>query len=280
MGWISNYIDSKKSAYISKYYGALENPHGGPIGYMGVDVGEEYIVTIHVNSPPLHVESGVRTAQTVRREIIIRTVLQEKFEMSTEAQWAPMTAATLVTSLGKDPLALLGRSNVNRWVTRRIWHGTTPIDFTLNLRFEAEYDAAREVLMPCQELHRICLPYTGQKILGNWFLSPPGPAPIQWWAPKGEGEGRGEIITVSIGNFIQIHKAVVKDVKISFNPKFQVGGLPISANVSIHFQTFEIQTKESLDTEVYMRSGSPSVESVEPSNVPSFANANSTCLRR
>lgn len=253
---------AQRQTRLAREYKSAENPHGGPIGYMGHDVGEEYIVTIYINSPPLYVRGGIKTANKNRREVIVRTVMQEKFEMSTEAQWSPMTAATLITRFGREALSVFNRSNVNRWVTRRIWQGTSPLDFTLNLRFEAEYDAEREVLMPCQELHRITLPFTGQKKLGSWFLSPPGPAPVQWWET-------GEIIDVTIGNFLQIQKAVVKDVRISFNPKFQVGGTPLSANVNIHFQTFEIQTKESLDTEVYIKSGASSVNSVQTSTVPS-----------
>ena len=233
--------DDAKHNYIVKNYGRTEDPYAGPIGYMQEDVGEEYIILIHDDSPMLYQGGGVRTSTKKRREVLIRTVMQEKFEMSTKSEWRPMTAATLLTRLGIEPTAWFGRTPLNRWVTRRVWTGTTPLQFSLNLKFIAENDAEREVLLPCQELQRMCLPYRGEKVKGDWFLSPPGPSMIQWWAP--EHSGRGEIITITIGSLLQIQKCVVHDVKVTYPPAFIAGGLPKWAAVNITFETFEIQTK-------------------------------------
>jgi hypothetical protein len=123
------------------------------------------------------------------------------------------------------------------------------MNFVLNLKFCAEFDTEREVLLPCKELHRMNLPYRGEKKFGDWFLSPPGPAPIQFWTP-GE-KGRGEIITIDIGGLVRIKNCVVKNSKVKYINRYEAGGGPLEAVVSIHFQTFEIITKEALDTEVY-----------------------------
>jgi len=268
------YKDSK-SKYISKHYSITEDPYGGPIGYLKEDVGEEYVITIHDDSPQLYQGGGVRTSTKKRREIFIRTLMQEKFEMGTKSEWRPMTAATLLTRLGIEPTAWFGRTPLNRWVTRRVWTGTTPLQFSLNLKFIAEDDAEREVLLPCQELQRMCLPYRGEKIKGDWFLSPPGPSMIQWWTP--EGGGRGEIITITIGALLQIKKCVVHDVKVIYPPAFLAGGLPMYANVNITFETYEIQTKESLNTEVYLKGGRPEIASVQSQRPSSSSITSPSC---
>lgn len=227
-----------------------EDIYGGPIGYTKRDVAREYIVTIIDNRPRLKDKVGVRTKQsTQRQKVTIRALLQEKFEMATESDWSPLTAATIVTRFGSEAAALVQRSLVSRWLSRRIWRGTTPIDFTLNLKFEAERDPLREVKLPCIELQRLNLPYVGLKTAGEMFLSPPGPAPIQLGTP--EDKGMGEIINITIGGLVYIKRCVVKRVNVVYHPRFGIGGLPMGADVSINFQTFEIMTKESLDTGVY-----------------------------
>jgi hypothetical protein len=228
------------------------------LGYQGQDVGSEYVITIVNLRPWLKGEKdrlGVKTKKPHSSPIVIRALLQEKIDMSTQSDWAPLTAASVVTSFASEIAALGGRTLVNRWISRRIWRGTSPIEFTLNLRFEAENDAMREVLMPCKELQRMALPFTGDKILGEFFLSPPGPSPIQWGAKADDvalgTSGRGEIIDVKIGNLLYIRRCVVKRINVSYFPRFEVGGNPLGAVVSVNFETFEISTKETLDTEVY-----------------------------
>lgn len=233
-------------------YISAEDVYSGPIGYMGRAVGPEYIITITDNRPRLHqATAAVRSRLNAKRQkVVIRALLQEQFDMTTEANWAPFSAASFVSGFTNELSQLItGRAMVNRWLTRRIWRGSSPLDFTLNMRFEAEDNTSREVLAPCKELHRMCLPYRGEKAMGQFFLSPPGPSPFTHWARK--GESIGEIIDISIGGLVYIKRCVVKSVKVSFFNRFEIGGNPVGANVQINFQTFEIQTKESIDTEVY-----------------------------
>ncbi len=243
-------LREKYSAEATRRFDQAEDVYGGPIGYTKRDVAREYIVTIVDNRPRLQNKIGVRTKQsTQRQKVIIRALLQEKFEMATESDWAPLTAATIVTRMGAETAALFQRSLVSRWLSRRIWRGTSPIDFTLKLRFEAESDALREVKLPCVELQRLNLPYVGNKVAGEYFLSPPGPAPIQLGTP--DDKGFGEIINITIGGLVYIKRCVVKRVAVTYHDRFEIGGLPMGADVLINFQTYEIMTKESLDSGVY-----------------------------
>lgn len=230
----------------------------GPLGYLGKDVGEEYIVTITDNRPELYTPTGVSRRKTMAQPVVIKALLQEKISLTTEAEWSPLTAASIVRDVGREVGGWLGRSLVSKFLTRRIWRGTSPLDFTLNLRFEAETDAQREVLSPCKELHRMVLPYRGSKALGAQFLSPPGPyigdyakGGESFWNNPSSTFGRGEIIDIQIGGLMLIKRVIVKKVTVEYHPRFAKGGAPMGANVSINFQTFEILTKESLDSEVY-----------------------------
>lgn len=253
--------------------------YSGALGYQGRDVGEEYIITITDLRPRLNNDprTGVNGKKTYAPPILIRALLQEKIDLATESDWAPLSAASVVSRFSSEIAALGGRSLTNKWISRRIWRGTTPIDFTLNLRFEAEFDAVREVLMPCRELHRMALPMVGEKTKGEWFLSPPGPSPIQWGEKANASGlsgvmgkiGSGEIIDIRIGKFLTIRRCIVKRISVTYFPRFEAGGNPLGALVQVNFQTFEIITKESLDSEVYndTRSNLITVVSPEASNI-------------
>lgn len=244
---------------------------GGVLGYQGKDVGEEYIVKIRDKRPWLKDEQqkkGVKSKSPSAPPIVIRALLQEKIDMGTESTWRPLTAASVVTGLASEISALVGRTFANRWISRRVWDGTSPLKFTLNLRFEAENDPIREVLLPCRELQRMCLPFVGDKVLGEYFLSPPGPLMFNWSAALGIEAlpGGGEEIDVRIGNLLWIRKCVVQEVIISFAKKFDKDGNPLEASVSMKFETYEIQTKESLDKDVYYRTSvASSVKTTEGS---------------
>ena len=236
---------------------------GGVLGYQGKDVGEEYIIKIRDTRPWLQNEQeqkGVKSKSPNAPPTVIRAILQEKVEMGTESTWRPMTAASVINTLSREAAALAGRTFANRWLSRRVWDGTSPLKFTLNLRFEAENDPIREVLLPCRELQRMCLPFVGEKVLGEFFLSPPGPLMFNWAGSLGMEvlPGGGEIIDIRIGNLLWVRKCVVHEAMISFAKKFDTNGNPLEAFASMKFETYEIQTKESLDSNVYYRTSASS----------------------
>ncbi|MHA1690373.1 MAG: hypothetical protein ACTSU7_01920, partial [Candidatus Heimdallarchaeaceae archaeon] len=71
---------------------------------------------------------------------------------------------------------------------------------------------------------------------------------------------REEIITVNIGMIMEIRRVIVKDISIQIPPKFDIRGKPIEAIATVHFQTFEIVTKESLE-DIYLP---PTIKMSEP----------------
>jgi hypothetical protein len=235
------------------------------LGYAGKDIPEEYLVKIIITRPAymmaLATDTGVSSTGVVRnRKIEIVAPLQDDIATRFEAHWAPLSAARVVTGVADEITQALtslfgsSRTLMTKWMTRRVWTSTSPLDFTLNLKFQAVYNTMKEVVQPCRELQRLILPYTpsdGGIINELGFLAPPGPrfitTSIKDWGKKVEGE----VVDIHIGKYYFIKKCIVVDVSSKTPPRFEKGGNPIGAEMSIHFQTYEIVTKDTLDTDVY-----------------------------
>jgi hypothetical protein len=183
--------------------------------------------------------------------VIIKAPIQEKVTFRTESNWTPSSAQALLrTTFSQGIEALTGRTLISRFLSRRQWAGTSPLDFTLNLLFAANSNPLIEVILPAIEIQRMILPFAGEYSLGEWFLAPPGPDPF-YIDSLPDLRNPGEIINVRIGKFMNIRKVIVKDATIEFAPRFIQGGAPLAINIAVHFQTFEIQTKESLSKEIF-----------------------------
>ena len=252
-------------------------PKGGAedkvLGWQGTDVPEEYVVEIRDQRPVNYIESqgtGVYKGTSkykFKKIVVIRGLLQHNIDIKTTAQWSPLSAANFATKMATEITQLVaGRTLVSKWGSRQIWMGTSPLDFTINLRFEAINDPAKEVLEPCRELQRMILPYTKGKYGDKLLMFPPGPLAtggIRAWF-RGTSQTEGEIISVRIGKLLKMSRVIIRDINHTFMNRFEEGGNPMSANVAIHFQTFEVLTKNSLEDELYHVSKVSKVSKVGP----------------
>jgi len=107
-------------------------------------------------------------------------------------------------------------------------------------------------------------------------LGPPGPTPFttegilnaeRSWNELNEtevieGMKGGDIIVVDLGKFLSFWNVIVKEVSTVHHIKFDPSGDPISANVNIVFETYEMMTRESLETAYQKVAMSPAPESV------------------
>jgi len=234
------------------------------LGYKGTDIPAEYLIVIDDKRPKVYTD-----AAGVKRRVVITAPMQEQITTRTESAWTPLAAGAYVQkAFGGLTQFVLGRTLVSKYASRRLWAGTSPLDFTLNLKFEAINDVYKEVYQPVLELQRMSLPFSGvspdqaasegikdkfKNFFAKSFLAPPGPDPFdieglpvpdKFKSP----EGISEEITVKIGSFLEIKRAVVVDITVQQHPKLDPNGVPIEAIATVHFQTFEIMTKESLDS--------------------------------
>jgi len=182
----------------------------------------------------------------------VHSVLQEQFSMRVGSRWESLVGSGGLPLLETLAQAGFGKTTVMPWMSRRKWQGTSPLEISLNLKLEAFTDAEKEVVAPCRFLQQIAIPgyrtdsaalTLTAKASGVYLLTPPGPNPYPW--------KRGEIITIEVGDFLTFDKVVPVSVDVKFDPKFtEDGGLPVSAVVSLQFETDEILTKEKV-TEIY-----------------------------
>ena len=218
-------------------------------GYAGHDVPEQYII---------YIQSVIGEKKTT-----VRALLQENISMRVESRWETIVPEKFVQSalLNVAVQATARRTLMTRWATRRIWVSTSPMVFSISLRFESENDAEKEVVGACRFLQKLCLP--GES---NMLFLPPGPTPFDIppeakavmrgiVAPEAEVQGasgvlagfKGEIISLRVGRFLYFPSVIVQDVTVSYDTRYSDRGLPISAKVTIVFQTYEVVTKPQLE---------------------------------
>jgi len=217
-----------------------------------------------------------------RNRCAIVGVLQQDIAMRVESRWEYLVPSSLL-DVGNKLTQFVSRgkwSIITKATSRRVWQGSSPLQISLNLKFEAVEDPYREVVQPCLLLQSIALPSsvsydeantekflkkTGitkgskefmQGVAGA-FLAPPGPAPF---TTKGlftrdnnrsiddivKGTQGGDIIKIDIGRFLSFWNVIVKEVSPLFHIKFSESGDPISGSVNIIFESYEMMTVESL----------------------------------
>lgn len=235
-----------------------KNIENAVLGYQGRDVPDEYIVEIHDQRPASYVSSqgtGVYRGTSkykFKEEVTVRALLQHDISIKTTARWGALTAASFAPKMVAEAvLAATGRALITKWGSRQIWTGTSPLDFTLNLRFEAINDSEKEVLAPCRELQRMILPYTRGAHGNQVLMLPPGPLAIGSIRKFLGAADEGEIISIRIGKFMTMSKVIILEVNHNIKNRWEEGGNPVSADVSVHFQTYEVLTKNSLEDELY-----------------------------
>ena len=208
-------------------------------------------------------------------------ILQEEIRTRVESRWEPFVPTSLLATGNILLQALTGgkRALVTKATSRRVWMGSTPLLLSLNLKFQAVENAFNEVIEPCRLLQSIALPsepgsavdWEGLKKdakVGGLIeaasklpaLGPPGPSPFTLegilntvsshneLTPSGIKEGLkgGDYIEVQLGRFLTFRNVILKEVSVAHHIKPDPQGNPISANVNLIFETYEMMTNESL----------------------------------
>jgi hypothetical protein len=224
-------------------------------GYHGKDVPRAYQITVTDRRPAEYAnDAGGYNLVTVR------ALMQGPIETSVRGHWQASTASYLSSLVNQGVQALTGSAAQNTYVSRRIWSGTSPLSLVLKLLFVAMDDPIKDVYQPVVELQRMVLPYLNLSV-GGLAFKPPGPNPyttsftqalpkMLTWFVRGINQ-EGEDISIQIGQFIDLQRVVVHEVDVAWDDKFTKDGVPVAATVSLRFETFEVLTKNSLDSDMY-----------------------------
>jgi hypothetical protein len=208
----------------------------------------------------------------------VRAVIQDKVGFFVNGEWAPFIPTTgLSNEINQITQLMFKRVLIARFTSRRIWSGTSPVELTINLAFNALTDARLNVVTPVLKLLQMAAPSESSQGTGIKTLVPPGPSPFYTEADKdaikkGVTEyiddksgtltesvinhlNEGDNITVTIGKYLKFEKVIVKNVSPVFNTQHDANGFPIAANVQITFQTYEIPTKQTLENMILASGG-------------------------
>lgn len=220
-----------------------------------------------------------------RNRKAVTAILQQDLSIRVESKWEPLLPSSVLATANKAAQALTGGrvSIITASTSRRIWQGSSPIQLSINLKFEAIRKAHKEVVEPCQLLQAIALPsnnasYTEasemeltkskyaavKEGIGGVFLAPPGPTPFDSKGLLSRDTNRnasdvvyglkgGDIIKIEIGQFLSFWNVIVKEATVQYANKFTKEGFPISAIANIVFESYEMMTVETLDDSYNMK---------------------------
>jgi len=227
----------------------------------------------------------IRSAALGKR--VVRALLQDDFSTAVKSTWAEPTLTSLLTRKMQETTQLLtgGYALGSQFMTRRIWYGSSPMNLHIKLKFESIYDAHREVVLACGSLQQLALPSKvrfsgqdknlGQRIGESVLIVPPGPNAFYLSGSGKEGasdtanpfaQREGDRIEIRIGNLMEFRSVIVRDVEVTWGRRFTKEGNPINATATIHFESFEIYTKEDINDEVF-RKGQPTLEQLSQSDL-------------
>jgi len=229
--------------------GGTPSKNASRLGYLKKDIPPQYLIGIRIERPINATGyQKVLDNKVFRNIVMIYAPVKDKINLRLESTWSSLVDSSGQAGKIGALFQVAGRSLANQYISRRMWTGTAPLDFTISMEFRADRNPKQEVVQPCMELQKLVLPYEGAgagKRFSKLFLSSPGPNPFKELTDA-TGLDAGEDITVSYGSLLRFKRVIVKDVEIEYSNQFTREGLPISANATIHFQTYEILTKESL----------------------------------
>jgi len=214
---------------------------------------------IKIPDPYLVIIQGERTEGAVKEVWKIYSSLQEDFAFHVKSDWEGFDPFKLGKA-GEQLARLAGGTLKSTFSSRRYWSGTSALDLTLKLQFQAYDDPYKCVVEPTLRLLQLAAPAVNEDFFH--MLVPPGPNPfktesvfgIQLPAKVVEHLNRGDNISISIGRQWLFESVIVSDVRVSYPTKYTRVGHPVTANVDLSFQTYEVITKEALDKAFVIKS--------------------------
>lgn len=191
-------------------------------------------------------------------------IMQEKTTFRATSEWGTFIPIGGMQGLTNQLSQLFGgRTLMTKFMSRRIWKGTSPITIALDFNFQSVNNTLTNVVYPAQALLSMALPSVSNlKVFGQNLplLKAPGPSPFHFKQEQEEVKGMGatarqflpglkggDIITLSVGNHLFFPSVIVKEVTPTFDTRMDPDGWPISATVNVLFETYEIITKEDLE---------------------------------
>jgi hypothetical protein len=142
---------------------------------------------------------------------------------------------------------ITGNNFLPTWATSHVWRGSSGIEVSLDMRFDAWVSSATDVVLPVKQLVRMFSPTRsnlgGKASSSGNFLHPPGPTPWEYFIGGDPNVAVGTI-TIVLGNALTITNLIPVALHWEFENRFDASGAPITALVNATFMSFTLPTQE------------------------------------
>jgi hypothetical protein len=192
-----------------------------------------------------------------------------KFSIAIENRWVNILEALGISTDGGGGLASTfvaaaqladGANLVPTIATSHVWRGSSGIEVTLDMRFDAFNDPVADVLTPVETLLAMFSPVrggggiasivnagisaligSGSLAGGNQFLQPPGPTPYSFIQSGGLTGGIDPMsITILIGQTLTIKNMIPTTIRVEMENRFDSSGNPMCMFVQASFISYTV----------------------------------------
>jgi len=144
-----------------------------------------------------------------------------------EARYANFFAESRIGQAVKEFQNLTGAGLFFQALTSQLWINSDPLELSLQLLFDAEEDAQKDVVDQVVKLQSWVMPTIDES--DSNILYAPGPTPYD------PNSGR---VVVSIGRFLTLDSVIIPSVSATYKAAMDKNGQPISATVDVTFRTY------------------------------------------
>jgi hypothetical protein len=186
----------------------------------------------------------------------IRAPLSGSFSLNVQSRWVELFGgsgggSTLLGIVDNLAQALGNKTIAQPWFGRKMWGGTTPLKFSLPVRFMSRFDAYREVFLPMTGLLSFMYPRLNDKgqssadtasVLSTYFL--PGPnifysSGSNSFGPNLGGDG-GDPVEISMGSFISFSGCYLTSIGLTVENSFNIAGYPHNVGAQVEFEAMDV----------------------------------------
>ncbi len=207
-----------------------------------------YAIQIKKNSA----NPGTGDAKNTGWDEVIATMPEEialSVQSEYEARYANFFAETMLGRGIKDFQNITGAGLFFQALTQQIWINSDPVELQMQLNFDADEDAYRDVVLPVTKLQSWVMPELSST--DSMVLNSPAPT---------FKDGEASRCIVHVGRFFTLNSVVIPSVNATFKGAPDKNGQPISATVDITFRT--LLTPHRNEFLQYFRNGGPGNENL------------------
>ena len=159
--------------------------------------------------------------------------MPETTMLAIQSDWEQRMNGGLFSNILGGVVGVTGISPASQeWNTRQMWVSTSPIEFSLQLQFDAYSSAYNDVFRPMTALIQLAAPEN----IGD-ILFPPGPSRVF--------KDRNAI-TLSLGKMLTITDGILTAAQGTFDTRMTAEGYPIAGELELTIRTSVVYSRNDI----------------------------------